>query len=99
MSELYGELAVPVLKDLPLVEHLNLELGYRFSDYLYGGKVGTYKALVDWAPIESVRFRGGYQKATRAPNIAELFQAQAQTWGYDVTTDSVQLSTRSPPMA
>ena len=93
VKELYGELSVPVVKDLPLVKHLNLELGYRYSDYRYGGRVGTYKILADWAPIDALRFRGGYQKATRAPNIAELFQAQSQTWGYDVTTDPCSFNT------
>ena len=80
VRELYGELLVPVLRDVPAFKHLNLELGYRYSDYRYQGGVDTYKALVDWALIDSLRFRGGYQLATRAPNIAEMFQAQSQTW-------------------
>jgi outer membrane receptor protein involved in Fe transport len=80
VRELYGELLVPLIKDVPAFRHLNLELGYRYSDYKYQGGVGTYKALVDWALTNSVRLRGGYQLATRAPNIAEMFQAQSQTW-------------------
>src|SRR5690606_2354965 len=38
VREVYGELFVPVLADLPSVEELNLELGYRLSDY---DSVGT----------------------------------------------------------
>jgi len=60
--------------------HLNLELGYRYSDYELQGGVGTYKALFDWGITQTLRFRGGSQLATRAPNIAELFQSNTQSW-------------------
>jgi outer membrane receptor protein involved in Fe transport len=71
VSELYGELLVPAAK------RLNFELGYRFSDYdTAADKVGTYKALFDWGATDWMRLRGGYQRANRAPNTAELFQAE-----------------------
>jgi iron complex outermembrane recepter protein len=73
-KEVYGELLVPLLKGLPGAREVELELGYRFSDYSTGQEVDTYKALVSWAPIDSVRLRGGYNRAERAPNIAELYQ-------------------------
>lgn len=84
VDEVYGEVLLPVLAGIPLVEHLNLELGYRYSDYELQGGIDTYKALVDWGLTEELRFRGGYQLATRAPNIAEMFQARSQTWGVNV---------------
>lgn len=74
VRELYGELLVPVLSDKFLIQSLELELGYRYSDYGdTGGDVPTYKALFSWQPTDLVRFRGGYQLANRAPNINELF--------------------------
>ncbi len=73
VKELYGELLVPVFKDLPAVKRFNLELGGRWSDYNTAGKIWTYKALADWTVVDSVRIRGGYQLANRAPNVAELF--------------------------
>ena len=33
----------------------------------------TYKIGGTWAPIDAIKFRGNYQQAVRAPNIAELF--------------------------
>ena len=78
MKEGYAELLVPVLADIPGIKRLNLELGYRFSDYDSAGSVDTYKALVDWTIVDSVRFRGGYQRANRAPNIGELFLPRTQ---------------------
>ena len=74
VKEGFSELLVPVLKDLPLVKHFNLELGYRYSDYNFAGTVSTWKALGDWALTSDFRLRGGYQKANRAPNLVELFQ-------------------------
>jgi outer membrane receptor protein involved in Fe transport len=73
-KEIYGEMLVPVLKDLPFVNSLELELGYRYSDYSTGQAVDTYKILASWEPLDWLRLRGGYNRAERAPNIAELFQ-------------------------
>ncbi|MES2605913.1 MAG: TonB-dependent receptor [Pseudomonadota bacterium] len=74
VREAFAELLVPVISDMFLVQNLELELGYRTSDYgNTGGRVPTYKALFSWQPIDLVRFRGGYQLANRAPNINELF--------------------------
>ena len=75
VKELYVEALVPVLKDLPLVHELNLSLGYRYSDYDTVGGVHTYKAEADWELVPSVRLRGGYERAVRAPTPAELFAA------------------------
>ena len=74
VKEVYGEALVPVLKDLPGIKNLELELGYRYSDYSTGQKVDTYKILASWEPMEWMRVRGGYNRAERAPNIAELYQ-------------------------
>lgn len=84
VDEVYGEVLLPVIAGVTGIEHLNLELGYRYSDYELQGGIDTYKALVDWGITEELRFRGGYQLATRAPNIAEMFQARSQTWGFNV---------------
>jgi outer membrane receptor protein involved in Fe transport len=73
VRELYGELLVPVLHELPGFQKLNLELGARWSDYNTAGAIWTYKALIDWSIVDHVRLRGGYQLANRAPNVAELF--------------------------
>jgi hypothetical protein len=67
VKELYGELLAPVVKGV------ELELGYRLSDFNTAGTESTYKALFTWKALEQVSFRGGYQVATRAPNTAELF--------------------------
>jgi outer membrane receptor protein involved in Fe transport len=73
VKEVYGELLVPILKDLPLIRRFELELGARKSKYSTGQNVDTYKILGSWEPVQWLRARGGYNRAERAPNIAELF--------------------------
>ncbi len=82
VHEFYGELLVPVLKDLPFAKAVNLELGYRTSTYSSIGTVGTYKINGDWRVTRWLTFRGGYQKASRAPNLGELFTAATQSLGF-----------------
>ena len=73
IKEAYVELAVPLLKDLPAVHKLGLELGYRYSDHNLAGTYDTYKAALNWDPLETLRLRGSYNRAVRAPSIYELF--------------------------
>lgn len=79
VSELYGELLLPLLSGKRAARSLNLELGYRYSNNNPSDAVDTWKALLDWSPTETVRFRGGHQVANRAPNIGELYLSRTQT--------------------
>ncbi|PZQ54444.1 MAG: TonB-dependent receptor, partial [Phenylobacterium zucineum] len=73
VKEVFAELYLPLLRDLTLIDELNVDVAYRRSDYNLVGAVDTYKASVDWAVVQGVRFRGGYQRAIRAPSLGELF--------------------------
>ena len=71
----YGELLIPVVRDLPFAKAVNLNAGYRYSSYdTATGGVSTWKLTADWTVNDWLKFRGGYQVANRAPNVAELFQ-------------------------
>jgi outer membrane receptor protein involved in Fe transport len=76
-KEAYGELLIPILAEAPLAYSLDLSLGGRIADYNTIGKTSAYKADLTWRPIQSLMIRGGYQRAVRAPNIAELFSPQS----------------------
>ena len=77
--EAYGELLIPLLSDLPLIRQMDLDLGYRYSRYTAVGGLSTYKIMGDWEVNRFLRFRGGYNLATRAPNVGEMFQADTTT--------------------
>lgn len=77
VREVYGELLIPLLRDIPLIRSLETNLGYRISDYDTIGSVSTYKADLSWEIFDGLRVRGGIQRAVRAPSLGELFAAQS----------------------
>jgi outer membrane receptor protein involved in Fe transport len=82
-TDYFAELLLPILRDQPWAESLEVTLGYRSSksdnaDLVNGIDADSvtsdaYKVEVSYAPIDEVRFRGSYQRAVRAPNFGELF--------------------------
>lgn len=85
VTELYGEVRVPLLADMPFADELSLELGYRTSDYSTVGSVESYKAGLNWSPMSWLTFRSIYNQAVRAPSLIENFQAGDQ--GFPSYTD------------
>jgi outer membrane receptor protein involved in Fe transport len=79
VSEVYGELLIPLASDSP-VGDFSLELGGRISDWSIPqvDKVNTYKVLIDWRMAPRYRMRGGFNRALRAPNLGELFTGRTQ---------------------
>ncbi|HTU64934.1 MAG TPA: TonB-dependent receptor [Steroidobacteraceae bacterium] len=80
VDEAFVELDVPLVAEKPGIESLSLNVGYRYSDYSVAGGTGftadTYKGELQYSPVKSLKFRGSYNRAVRAPNISELFAAQ-----------------------
>ena len=72
VREVFGEVRIPIIED-SFIDLFALELGYRYSDYSTGATTDTYKALAEFQPIPALKFRGGYNRAVRAPNILDLF--------------------------
>lgn len=76
VKEAFGELRVPVLRDLPFADTLEFNAALRLSDYSTVGSTTTWQVSGIYAPVRDVRFRGGYSEAVRAPNVTELFAPQ-----------------------
>jgi iron complex outermembrane receptor protein len=76
-SEGFFEGRVPLLQEMPGVEDLDLDAGYRYSNYSTAGTTNTYKFELQYAPTKDVRLRGSFDRAVRAPNLVELFNPQA----------------------
>lgn len=79
IKEYFAEVRVPLVSDHFLMQSLALESGYRKSDYSTAGDAEAYKFAAEWAPVRELRFRGGYNRAVRAPTLVELFTAQTRT--------------------
>ena len=77
VREVFGELDIPVLRDIFLVHSLSFNLGYRRANYSGFGSVDAYKADGNYRPVEQLLIRGGYQRSIRAPSLGELFAPTA----------------------
>jgi len=76
--EIFSEFRAPLVEDKPFVTSLDLNLSFRHTDTTVqnagdGFSANTYKIAADYAPDNQLRFRGGFNKADRAPSAFELF--------------------------
>ncbi len=78
-KEIFGELRMPILGGLPFIDTLAANAAFRRSDYdLEGvGEVWTYLYGLDWRVNDDIAFRGQFQRAIRAPNVADLYRRPA----------------------
>lgn len=80
VKEVFGEGILPVLKDLPFAEYVELNGAVRFAHYSTAGDATSWKYGATWQVTSDLKFRGAESSATRAPNIVELFSPRAQTF-------------------
>lgn len=94
--EFFTEVDVPLITNKPGIESLNFTGAFRMSDYSTIGNAQTYAAGLGWEPVEGLRFRTQYNRAVRAPNVADLFSPF--TNGFPGTQDpcSSDLGSYSP---
>ena len=75
-DETYAELAVPVLRNLPLIKAFSLEAAYRRSAYDKSvgasNTYGTNKFGGSWVVDDSLRLRATRQSVIREPNFGEF---------------------------
>jgi iron complex outermembrane recepter protein len=95
VREAYVEANVPLLKDLPLVEQLNLRAAIRTSEYSTVGSTLSWNGGLEWSPISSLRFRAIRALSTRAPNINELYSPPSQTFPTGVQDPCVGVTATS----
>jgi outer membrane receptor protein involved in Fe transport len=84
-KEAFGELRLPLLKDLPFAEELTVEGAARYSHNNYSGGVWAYNASVIYSPVRDLRFRAGYGRSVRQPTLTNLFAAQTETFANNFT--------------
>jgi iron complex outermembrane receptor protein len=72
-TELYGEVVIPLLSDLPFARRLEIEGAYRYSHYSDSPDTNTWKAGGAWEPFSGFTVRGTYSHSVRVPNFGELY--------------------------
>ncbi|MEX0707227.1 MAG: TonB-dependent receptor [Woeseia sp.] len=79
VSEIYGEIVVPLLAGRRFVHASSVEAAVRVANYSTIGTTTTWRFGGDWSPVDGIRLSGMAARAVRAPNIGELFSpAQLQ---------------------
>lgn len=80
VTEKFGEVRIPLLKDLPLAKSLEFSAAARRSDYSTVGKVETWSTQAMWTINDQLTIRGTRGFATRIPNLSEAYSLQTQTF-------------------
>ena len=80
IKEIFAELEIPVLRDVPLVDSLTFNLSGRYSDYDSYGENSTYKVGLNWAITPEWRIRSSYGTSFRAPALYELYLANQSSF-------------------
>lgn len=73
VTEAYGELKLPLLRDLPFINRLEVEGAYRWSKYDDAGTTHTWKLGGTWSPVSGLTFRGVRSRSVRMPTLGELY--------------------------
>jgi iron complex outermembrane receptor protein len=73
VGEVYGELEVPVLKNLPGAKNFTLNASARYTRYRSYGADTTYKFGGIYSPIDAISFRATYGTSYRAPALFEQY--------------------------
>jgi outer membrane receptor protein involved in Fe transport len=81
VKDIYGEIRVPILRDVPGFNLLEVNGAYRYSEYnTNAGGTHAYNGSVIWSPINDVKFRAAYARSVRTPTPSDLFDPVGQNF-------------------
>jgi iron complex outermembrane receptor protein len=80
VNEVYAELAIPLLSDLPLAQQVDLSAAIRYFDYSTFGSDNTWKLGLTWRMTDDLMFRSGLSTAFRAPTVSELYSGKSPSF-------------------
>ena len=84
--EAFGEVEIPLLRDLPFAQELTFTAAGRYSDYNdaagTAGSTFSYNLNGTWAPVRDIRFRANYSKSVRVPSLSDLFTNPSQNFAF-----------------
>jgi iron complex outermembrane receptor protein len=73
LDEVYTELSIPILKDVPFAQELTLNTSGRLSRYSNFGNTLNSKFGLTWRPTDELLVRGTVATGFRAPTISDLY--------------------------
>jgi outer membrane receptor protein involved in Fe transport len=79
VKEAYGELELPILRNVRFADELTINGAVRVADYKGAtGTVWAWNAGGIYAPIPDIKFRVNYSKSVRAPTLSDLYASPSQ---------------------
>jgi len=99
--EAFGELQLPLLRDLPFAHELTVTGAARYSNYNTAADTTfAYNINGTYAPIRDLRFRANKSKSVRVPTLGDLFSPAAQNFNFvSDPCDILFIGTGSPNRA
>jgi len=82
LDEIYLELNVPLLADMPGAKELTVNLASRFSDYSNFGDTINNKVGLVWRPMDELLIRGTWAGGFRAPTINDMYGGGSSTFSF-----------------
>jgi len=77
----FGEIELPLLRDLPFAHELTVSAAARYSDYnTSADRTFAWNINGTWAPVRDIRFRGNYSQSVRVPTLGDLFTPATQNF-------------------
>ncbi|WP_313249696.1 TonB-dependent receptor plug domain-containing protein [Stenotrophomonas indicatrix] len=80
LDEVFLELSIPVLADLPGAKLLDFSAATRYSKYSNFGNTTNNKFGFRWKPIDDLMIRGNYSEGFRAPSISNLYGGDGDSY-------------------
>ncbi|WP_308426990.1 TonB-dependent receptor domain-containing protein [Undibacterium macrobrachii] len=87
LSEAFGEVTAPLLKNHMFAKNLDLTASGRFSHYKLTGNGKTFKLGLNWGLNDSFRIRSTRGTSFRAPRLYELFLANQTSFSSQSSID------------
>ena len=73
ISEVFGELSLPILREVDGAHELTVDLAMRYTDESNFGGENTERLRVTYAPVDWVSISAAYGTSFRTPNLREQF--------------------------
>jgi len=80
--EMFGEVWVPVARDLPYVHRLDAQLAVRWSEYSDFGTTTNPRVALHYRPAPAWMVRLAYTRGFRAPTLRQLHAGQSQSFEF-----------------
>lgn len=83
VKEAFGEVELPLLKNMTMAEELTVRGAARVSDYNTAtGTVWAWNLDAIWAPIRDIRFRAALAESVRAPTQSDLYSPFSENFAF-----------------